>query len=75
MPEFKLNKSRKPCWEYMGCGVDMACCGHACPAYPKDGMSCWSTAGTLGGDMAKSRFAKELSDCRSCRFYIYINTA
>ncbi len=71
-PEKVLN-----CWEFKKCGreaggVKVAEMG-ICPAYPDHGRACASMAGTLCGGKVQGSYAKKISNCQQCEFYLSEN--
>lgn len=61
------------CWEFKKCGREK--CGvnvgqlGVCVAYPYNGKTCASIAGTLCGGKIQGSFAIKLADCKQCDFY------
>jgi len=58
------------CWEFKKCGQDR---NASCPAVVQSaGRSCWLVAGTLCGGVVQGDYARKISNCKDCDYYIKV---
>ena len=61
------------CWEFQKCGREIGGAKAAqrgvCPAYPDNGRSCATTAGTFCQGVVQGSVAMKMSTCRRCDFF------
>ncbi len=67
------------CWEIVKCGREPG--GEnveklgVCPAYPRNGHSCWIVAGTYCGGEIQGTFAQKRVSCITCDVYKRYSTS
>jgi len=57
------NPALKKCYEVKHCRY------MECPCYGKEGMRCWTVAGTFCGGKVQGEFAKKYADCTKCEVF------
>ncbi len=67
------------CWEIKDCGREKGGRNEKemgiCPAYPKNGHSCWIVAGTFCEGIVQGTFAQKLGICVACNVYNLYSTS
>lgn len=67
------------CWEIKKCGREKGGKNEKtlgmCPAYPKNGHSCWIIAGTFCKGEVQGTFAKKQKICTICEVYKLYSTS
>jgi len=61
--EVAMKNATVRCWEKKNCEK------HDCPAFKKDEVRCWLTAGTMCGGKVQGVFAVKYESCKECEVY------